>query len=177
MNKAFFFDRDGIVNERLINQYVKNINEFKFLNGFIDIFEIVNKNEFLPILITNQQGVGKGLMSENDLNVVHNFMQNQLFELTKSSFQDIYFCTDLKSSNSFRRKPEPGMLLEAIEKWDIDPKLSWILGDSLTDAIAGKRAKVNTILIGNYLKEEVPEADYIFINIYEALDFIKTLVD
>lgn len=175
--KAFFFDRDGIVNERLINQYVKTKDEFHFLRGFIDLFSLVIDLGFIPIVITNQQGIGKALMSENDLIQIHNYMQSELIKLTGKSFNDIFYCSELKDSNSFRRKPNPGMILEAIDKWGINPKLSWMIGDSISDSVAGKRANINTILIGNYLKDEVREADFIFQNINEAIEFVKTLVD
>ncbi|MDQ1266151.1 MAG: D-glycero-D-manno-heptose 1,7-bisphosphate phosphatase, partial [Bacteroidota bacterium] len=70
MNKAFFFDRDGIVNHRIIGDYVKNINEFRFKDEFFQIFETVKSQGYLAILVTNQQGIGKGLMTEEDLRSV-----------------------------------------------------------------------------------------------------------
>lgn len=175
MKKAFFFDRDGIINKRLINQYVKNISEFHFLDGFIDLFNLVIEKGFIPIVITNQQGVGKGLMSEKDLVDIHNFMQKSLFEITKNQFADIIYCTDTKEKNSPRRKPEPGMIIEAIDTWGIDATVSWMIGDSISDVIAGYKANTNTILIGNYIDEEAKDASFIFKNIFDAIDFVKTL--
>lgn len=162
MNKAIFFDRDGIVNHRLIDDYVKSVSEFVLLDDFIALFKQIKELGYLAILITNQQGIGKGLMNINDLKEIHDFMQNQIFANTGYHFDDIYYCSDLAASNSFRRKPNPGMILEAIEKWNINPEKSWFIGDSKSDAKAGNAANVNTILIGNF---ENDLADLIFPNL------------
>lgn len=170
MNKAFFFDRDGIVNRRKIGDYVYSIEEFEFLPEFFPLFKTVKKAGYVAILITNQQGIGKGLMTENTLHEIHNFMQHELLKETEFQFDDIYYCGDLASANSFKRKPQPGMILEAIEKWEIDPTESWMVGDSKSDAQAGKAAGVKTILIGDFLQED---ADYVFKNLGEAEIFLK----
>jgi D-glycero-D-manno-heptose 1,7-bisphosphate phosphatase len=151
--KAVFFDRDGIVNLRPVGDYIKDIHEFHFLPDFLELFKKVKSNDYLTILISNQQGVGKGQMSEDDLALLTEFMQNELLIHTGIKFDDIYYCTALAEENSPRRKPEPGMLLEAIEEWNINPAESWMIGDSESDIIAGKRAGVRTIFVTN---EPVP---------------------
>lgn len=166
MNKCFFFDRDGIVNERY-EGYIKTYDKFHILPQFLEIFKKVDELGFLKILITNQQGIGKGLMNEEELAKIHNLMQYNLYKKCGTGFDDIYFSPDLADSGSLRRKPEPGMLLEAIEKWDIDKGGSYFLGDSLSDAEAGERAGIKTILIGNFPKNK---ANFVFLN-YE--DFVK----
>ncbi|MDC1068955.1 HAD-IIIA family hydrolase [Candidatus Kapabacteria bacterium] len=146
MRKCIFFDRDGIVNRRIVGDYVKNINEFEFIPEFFQIIKTISP-EYSKIIITNQQGVGKKLMTLQDLHSVHNYMQINLLRKTYTSFDDILFCADLKESNSPRRKPNPGMLLEAIEKWEIDISNSYMIGDSKSDILAGERAGVKTIFI------------------------------
>ncbi|HYF02468.1 MAG TPA: HAD family hydrolase [Patescibacteria group bacterium] len=170
MNKAFFFDRDGIVNRRKMGDYVYSINEFEFLPHFFSLFKSVKESGFLAILITNQQGIGKGLMTEEALREIHAHMQRELLKETGFQFDDMYFCADLASANSFRRKPQPGMLLDAIKKWGIDAEKSWMIGDSISDAQAGKAAGVKTILIGDFLKDE---ADLVFKNLEDAEVFFK----
>lgn len=157
MRKCIFFDRDGVINKRLIGDYVKNIEDFELIHSFVEFFKSIKNTNSLKIVITNQQGIGKSLMTESDLNNIHNFMQKQLLELAGHNFDDIYFCPDLAKKNSPRRKPNPGMILEAIKKWNIDPKNSWMIGDSITDVIAGKKVGVKTVLIS----KNTPETDKI----------------
>lgn len=156
-NKAFFFDRDGVINHRLVGDYVKTIQQFIIFPDIPQILKQIKLFDFKLILITNQQGVGKGLMSANELDNIHDFMQEQLYH-HGAKFDDIYSCTDLADSKSYRRKPNPGMILEAIEKWNIDPKLSFMIGDSDSDILAGRRAGVRTILVSD--KSSNSEPDY-----------------
>ncbi len=166
--KAVFFDRDGVVNYRIVGEYIKDIEEFRFIQDFLYIFPKIIENGFDTFLITNQQGVSKGLMTNEELKIVLNYMQDVLVKKFGVGFKDLYYCTDLAESGSYYRKPNPGMIVEAINKWDIDIENSWVIGDSTTDAIAGKRANLKTILIGNYGKKDCPEADFIVENLFDA---------
>lgn len=176
MNKAFFFDRDGIVNVRIPGDYVKTKEEFRFNEGFPELFAKIKAKGYLAVLITNQQGIGKGLMSESDLAVVHNYMQSLLKEASGYMFDDIYFCPDLESSNSPNRKPNPGMILSAIQKWKIDVSSSWMIGDSIKDYEAGMRAGAQTILIGDYSTEKTKDCNYIFRSINDLLNQIDKIL-
>ncbi len=167
MRKAIFFDRDGVVNRRIIGGYVRSPEEFIFFDDFFEFFKFIKEDGYLAILVTNQQGIGKGLMTEDDLQAVHNFMNEQLLSKTGYSFDDIFFCPDLHSAGSNRRKPQPGMIIEAIEKYSIDPLYSWTIGDSLTDAIAGKKADTTTILL---TEENILESEFVD---FIAPDFIE----
>ncbi len=158
-NKAFFFDRDGIVNVLLPNDYVRNYSEFVFNREFFEIFNRVIQAGFLTFLITNQQGIGKGLMTEEDLLAIHNEMNNEIIQQCGKSFDNIYYCSALESENSPRRKPNPGMLLEAIDRYDIEVNSSFMIGDSIKDAQAAKQAGIKSILIGDY---SVADADFVF---------------
>ena len=158
MNKTIFFDRDGVVNYRPVGDYVKSPSEFHFVADFPEYFIKIKQQGCLAIIISNQQGVGKGLMSETDLNDIHNYMQKEVYKLTGYRFDDAFYCFDLKDSGSTRRKPEPGMLIEAIEKWDIDIENSYMIGDSVSDVIAGKRAGVKTIFLSSDV--ECEDADF-----------------
>jgi D-glycero-D-manno-heptose 1,7-bisphosphate phosphatase len=100
-------------------------------------------------------------------------MNSILLDRIGLCFDDIFFCPDLAESGSFRRKPNPGMLLEAIEKWHINPQQSWMIGDSISDAKAGNLSGTRTILVGNYSAEQVPEADFIIPDLKEALSILE----
>ncbi len=172
--RTIFFDRDGIINKRIVDDYVKHVEEFEFNPEIFEIFRHIKTIGYLAILVTNQQGIGKNVMTEAELNKVHDYMQQGLKEKAGYQFNDIYFCPQLEADQSYDRKPNPGMLYRAFEKWDVDVENSWMIGDSTKDAIAGKRANLNTILVGDYSKEDCPEADKIFNTLQEAADFIRT---
>jgi len=173
MNKCFFFDRDGIVNKRKFGGYIQNYDEFEFLSEFLNIFERVESLGYLKIIITNQQGIGKGLMTEEELTKVHNLMQFNLYQKFGFSFDDIYYSLDLANSGSKSRKPEPGMILNALEKWEIDKNNSYFLGDSESDAIAGERAGIKTILIGDFTENK---ANFVFSNYNEFIKEFDSIV-
>ncbi len=174
-NRAIFFDRDGIVNKRIIGGYVTSKDEFIFLPKFFELFKII-KQQFIAILITNQQGIGKRLMTDEDLFEIHNFMQQQLLINAGYKFDDIFYCPDLAESNSFRRKPNPGMLYEAIEKWKINPSDSYMIGDSESDYFASVSARVNPILVGNFITSLYPKAIKIVKNLDELITYFKAII-
>ena len=80
MKKALFIDRDGIVNKKIPDDYVKNIEEFSFQDEILPILQWGKSRDYLLILITNQQGIGKGVMSESDLQTTHNHMNSILLD-------------------------------------------------------------------------------------------------
>jgi D-glycero-D-manno-heptose 1,7-bisphosphate phosphatase len=168
MNKAIFFDRDGVVNYRIVGEYITSPENFVFMPDFLYFFQEIKKAGYLAIITSNQQGIGKGLMAEEQLDKVHKYMQEKLKELTGFPFDDIFVCTELASANSHRRKPNPGMIEEAVEKWNIDIEQSWMIGDRASDVIAGKRGGLKTILLRCFSIDEVPEADFVIRNLYEA---------
>lgn len=170
MNKALFLDRDGIINHRIIGGYVTKPEEFVLLDGIIEIFRWAKEHGYLTVIVTNQQGIGKGLMTEHDLAQVHAYMCSLLTEHGYAP-DAIEFCGDLANTNSPRRKPAPGMLLDAAKKLDIDLSKSWMIGDSISDVQAGKNAGTKTILVGEY--SDIPEADVICGRIEECLERLK----
>ena len=169
--KAIFFDRDGVVNRR-VNDYVTSVDEFVFDKYFFELFQLINQLGYISILVTNQQCVGKGIITEAKLNEIHNFMQEQLLENTNQCFTEIYFSPAIANSGDKFRKPEPGMFISAINKYNIDTENSWTIGDSITDVQAGKKVATKTILIGHF--ESVQEADFIFRSLKEVLHFFRS---
>jgi len=171
--KAVFFDRDGVINFRVFKQYITCPGEFSFIDDFFALFDYLKDKDCLLIIITNQQGIGKGIMTEEELTQLHGWMQKEIYQKTGRQFDDIIYCTDLAAANSPRRKPEPGMLLEAAEKWNIDLASSWMIGDRRSDVVAGKRAGCSTILVGMGYPEKIPEADHDFKDLYSAAEYFK----
>lgn len=166
---ALFLDRDGVINRRIVDGYVTTPEEFVLDEAILPLLGMVREAGHIIVVITNQQGVGKGLMSQADLDEVHRHMNQQLTERLGFGVDHIYSCTSLASANDPRRKPSPGMLLEAIAEHNIDPGSSWFVGDSRSDAAAGRAAGVQTVLIGPYA---VGEADIVVPSMNEAVDAI-----
>lgn len=169
--KAVFFDRDGVINERILGGYVRNWEEFNLLEEVGNVLRTVRERGYLAIIITNQRGVGKGLMTEGDLHAIHDKLQESIKENFDTNFDDILFCTDTDNS-SHRRKPSPGMLLEAAEKWNIDLGNSWMIGDSPSDVEAGKRAGTRTAFLLTKHTKEIPAADHVLERLPQLLELI-----
>ena len=151
---ALFLDRDGVINHRIIGGYITSPDAFELDEAILPLLRYAKEAGYLLVVITNQQGVGKGLMTLDDLNAVHARMNDLLRTHLGFGIDHVYACTSLASANDPRRKPSPGMLLEAIAEHHIDPQRSWFVGDSRTDAEAGRAAGVNTLLIGPYAETE-----------------------
>lgn len=148
--RALFLDRDGVINHRIIGGYVTSPSEFVLDANILPLLAMAHNAGYILVVITNQQGVGKGLMTLDDLHAVHQQMNSLIHRHLGFQINHIYACTSLASENDPRRKPSPGMLLDAIEDLDIDPAASWFVGDSITDAQAGRAAGVHTVLIGQH---------------------------
>jgi len=146
-NKAFFLDRDGVVNKE--NGYVLKPQQFKFLPGVKKAINLLNKKKFLVIILTNQAAIGKGLITEKKLKKIHSNMINDVKKYKNSEINDIFYAPYYRNSkiakyrkNLKDRKPNIGMFSKAIMKWNIDPKKSYFIGDKITDNIASKKAFV-----------------------------------
>jgi histidinol-phosphate phosphatase family protein len=147
MRSALFLDRDGIINARIVDGYVTQPEEFILLDDIVPVIRTAREAGALIIVITNQQGVGKGLMTEQDLGIVHSYMQ-RLLGVHAAAVDAIYVCTSLAGAGDPRRKPSPGMLLEALEDHHLAPERCLFIGDSVTDHQAGESAGIPTLLVG-----------------------------
>jgi len=174
MRKAVFFDRDGIVNNRLIDDYVKTVEEFKFIEDFFLLFRFFKQKDYICVLVTNQQCIGKNIISCEELLEIHDFMQKELLNKTGFCFDHIYFSPDLANTGSKSRKPEPGMFLQAIEDFNISTRESFTIGDSISDVEAGKKVGTTTILVGNF--QDISSADYILPDVASVLPFFENLI-
>ncbi len=168
---AIFFDRDGVINARILGGYVRHWNEFELSEGVIETLREVKRRGYLAIIITNQRGVGLGIMSDADLHTVHEELQRAMEREAGVRFDDIFFCADADKSST-RRKPSPAMLLEAAEKWNIDLENSWMIGDSMSDIEAGTRAGTKTAYLVTKHSEEIPNATKIIHRLEEILAFL-----
>lgn len=143
---AIFLDRDGVINEKMPEgDYVKNVQEFKFLPGAVGAMKLLGDLGFPLFIVTNQRGIARGVMSENDLNEIHGFMQAELAQ-NGIGIKGIYFCPhDYGMCDC--RKPLPGMLLRAATEHDIDLAASVVVGDDIKDMELAKNAGCKGILV------------------------------
>ena len=143
---AVFLDRDGVINRRLPGDYVRTPAAFAFLHGARAGMRLLRQAGYLLVVVTNQRGIGRGLMTEGDLAAVHAAMERGL-ERAGAPVDAILHCPHDLDAGCGCRKPRPGMLRRAIARLGIDPARSWIVGDSLSDLEAGRAAGVRGILV------------------------------
>lgn len=167
---TLFLDRDGVINVRLVDDYVKKIDEFFFMPNVIEALKIFNKKFRHIIIVTNQQGVGKGIMNASDVEDVHEFMIKNI-EDQGGRIDKIYFCPQLKSVPDNFRKPSPKMAYFAKNDFpDIDFSKSIMIGDMNSDIEFGKNAGMKTILVGDESIKLTP--DDRFASLYEFAKII-----
>lgn len=169
---TLFLDRDGVINERLIGDYVKSTKEFVFLKDVPEAISIFSKLFKYIFVVTNQQGIGKGIMSESNLFEIHNYMQRAV-ERSGGKIDRFYFAPELASNESALRKPNTGMALKAAEDFPgIDFSKSIMVGDSDSDIQFGRNLGMKTVRIESSETEKI-KAD---ITVESLMEFAKLLV-
>lgn len=168
-----FLDRDGVINKKMPEgEYVKNWDQFHFLPGTLKALKILKRSDFFIVIVTNQSCVSNGIISEENLKKMHCKM---LTEIKKygGNVDAIYFCPHTISDNCNCRKPNPGMILKAIndlkkQGMQIDFQNSYMIGDSEVDILAGKSVGLMTISVRKYSKS----SDFNKKNLLEAVEYI-----
>lgn len=174
LQPAFFFDRDGVVNISPGAGYVLRPDDFHLSPGIIESLAWCRQNGFKRILVTSQQGVGKGLMTQQTLDAIHAAMQNEL-AAHGAEFDGIYACTHL-SGTCTCRKPSPEMIFHAEQEHGIDLTRSWLVGDHDRDIQMAKNAGVpNTIRILSH-HEPTVEASHTLRSTDDLLSCLKSVV-
>ncbi|HVE61691.1 MAG TPA: HAD-IIIA family hydrolase [Chitinophagaceae bacterium] len=171
---TIFLDRDGVINEERIGKYVLNWNEFVFSSGVLEAFKLIGKKFGRIIIVSNQRGVGKLLMTENDLLHIHTEMKKEM-EATGAKIDNIYYCTE-KNDTCFNRKPNPGMAVQALNDFpDIDLSKTIMVGNKPGDMRFGRAAGMFTVFVTTTNPEQVyphPEIDLLY---PDLLSFAKAL--
>ena len=144
--KAFFLDRDGVINKDV--GYIYKKSQFKWLIGVKRAIKYLNEKKYKVIVVSNQAGVAKGYIKKKFLTEL-NIWINKTLSKNKAKIDKFYYCPyhingKIKRyrANSFDRKPNPGMLLKAIEKFNLDNNLCYMIGDRKKDYLASKKAKI-----------------------------------
>lgn len=146
---ALFLDRDGVINQRIQDDYVKLPDEFDFIPGVIEALNIFAKIFDPIVVITNQQGIGRGVLTNAQLKLVHEKMLQKVSE-SGGRIDAVFYSPDLKNTGSFTRKPAVGLGLKAKKQYpSINFKRSIMAGDTYSDILFGHRLGMVTVLIGS----------------------------
>lgn len=168
---TLFLDRDGVINKKLENDYVKHWIEFEFLQGVHEALKNLNSVFGKIVIVTNQQGIGKGLYRVEDLELIH---KNMLYEIDYlgGRIDKVYFSPYLNSEKHPTRKPGIGMAHQAKKDFpEIDFSKSVIVGDSMSDMEFGRAAGMKTVLISEENKTD-SKVDFHYTSL---LEFSKAL--
>lgn len=139
---AIFLDRDGTLMRDV--DYCGDPRQVEVFPGAAETLRKLKRAGYKLIIITNQSGIARGYFSEDDYRAVEREFLRQLGE---DLIDATYYCADLPGTNSPRRKPAPGMILEAQREHHLDLAPSYFIGDKASDIECGRNAGVRTILV------------------------------
>ncbi|MDA8905295.1 D-glycero-beta-D-manno-heptose 1,7-bisphosphate 7-phosphatase [Candidatus Thioglobus sp.] len=170
--KTIFLDRDGVINKE--KEYLYKINDFEFIDGIFEACHHFIKLDYKIIIITNQSGISRRYFTDDDFQIITKWMLQQ-FENNNIRILDVLYCPHSPSSNCDCRKPKPGMLNAAKNKYSVSMENSWMIGDSERDIRAANLAGIEkTILVrsGHQINEEKSSAMLILDSINQVNQFI-----
>lgn len=170
--RAIFLDRDGIINKAIVRggkpYPPENLTQLEILPDVQEALTIFKQEGFLLIVVTNQPGVVRGAFKRNEVDAVHAVLLERL------PIDEIMTCFHDNRDHCGCRKPKPGMLLAAAEKWDIKLTASYMIGDRWRDMAAGLSAGCQTIFVDYGYDEKRPEMyDYRVKTLLEAATLIS----
>ncbi len=159
--KAIFLDRDGTL--ILDKNYLSRVEDMEYFSDTLKALQLLQQSGFDLFIVTNQSGVGRGYFSLESVYVIHRQIQNDMREHKLLPFKDFAVCPHSPDEGCQCRKPSGKMILDLMEKYHISPEHSWMVGDKLIDAEAGKNAGINSAIIRHSESKDFP--------------FFKTLLD
>jgi len=184
MNKAAFLDKDGTINEDV--GYLDDPNKLVLLPRAAEAIKRLNEHGFKVIIISNQSGIAKGILTEDILQTIDKKLQKELLKL--GAYVDaIYYCPHHPEHGLYPykkvcqcRKPHPGLVKRAEKEHNIDLKSSYFVGDKLSDIETGKAVGIKTILVltgkGKETKQEQGfsenKPDYEAPDLFHAVNWI-----
>ncbi len=145
-SKVIFIDRDGVINQDPIGDYIKTWSQFEFLPGVFSSLRKLTKAGYSILIVSNQAGVGDGIYSRAAL---HFITKKMLARLAQSGIKikGIYYCLHGKQAGCHCRKPKTGLFVRAAKKNKFNPRKTFFIGDKASDVLAGKRFKLKTAFV------------------------------
>jgi len=166
--KALFLDRDGVIN--IDHGYVSKIEDFVFIEGIFDFVKLFSDRGYLIFVVTNQSGIGRGYYTQEDFETLTAFMLKD-FEAQDIHIEEVYFCPHAPEAKCHCRKPNTGMIEQALLAYDIDLKNSWMIGDKQSDIDLALNAGIaHSVSIGD---KDVDNASFHFDSITEAKQYFQ----
>ena len=166
--RAVFLDRDGTLMEEA--DYCRDPAKVRVYPGVPEALRKIKEAGWRTFIVTNQSGIGRGLMTETQYRAVQDELLRQL---GAGAIDAVYFCPDPPGVPSTRRKPAPGMVWEAAAAYDIDLSRSYFIGDKSADIECGQRAGARTILVlTGYGKQQRCRPDFIAPDLTQAVAFV-----
>jgi D-glycero-D-manno-heptose 1,7-bisphosphate phosphatase len=174
---TLFIDRDGVINERIPGDYVKSPAAFVPTKGLGGAMRLLAEKFDLIFVVTNQQGIGKGLMGEMELANVHRHML-QIATAEGGRIDKVYHCPHRKEANCPCRKPATGMAWLALQDFpEMDLTNAWMVGDSVSDMEFAERLGMRKVLIRGKMEEldllEKVELDFAFDSLLDFARFME----
>ena len=146
---AVFLDRDGTINQRPApHRYVEDPAAFRWLSGAAGAIVSLAAAGFVPVVVSNQRGVARGMVTWETLAAIEDVIQRELAD-RGARIAAFHYCPHQLDERCACRKPRPGLLLDAADRLDLDLTASWMIGDSASDIGAGAAAGCRTVLIGD----------------------------
>jgi histidinol-phosphate phosphatase family protein len=174
---SLFLDRDGVINRRIVGGYVRSWDQFEFLPGVTEALKLLTGNFKKIIVVSNQQGVGKGMITDEDVKAIHSRMAEEIVKAA-GTIDKIYYCPFLEENKSILRKPNIGMALKARKEYPgINFKRSVMVGDSISDMVFGKRLKMKTVFLSSDLSIIRKGAELIDFVYDDLLSFAMYLIN
>lgn len=187
-SRAVFLDRDGSINSMVYNPNFglvdspRSPEEFRLLPGVAEAIRLINEMGLLAVVVSNQPGIAKGRCTPKTLKAITQKMHRELAQ-AGAHLDAAYYCLHHPEAlwEEYRvtcncRKPKPGLLQKAAEELGIDLKASYMIGDGLTDILAGKAVRCTTVFLGNYkceicnvMDELDARPDFLAPNLLEAV--------
>jgi len=172
--KVALLDRDGTLIFDPPDYRVKTLHDLHFFEDTTAAMKYLNDNGFEIILITNQAGIGEGVITEEQFWSIHNAMLARLKQRGVRVL-DTFMCSATQDSDDPWRKPNPGMLLAAAEKYGFDLGKTFMVGDRLSDVMAGKNAGCRPILVDTGWEiVKTDQAEYVAPTLTDAAEYIVT---
>jgi D-glycero-D-manno-heptose 1,7-bisphosphate phosphatase len=177
---ALFLDRDGIVN--VDHGYVHRVDQVQFVDGIFELCRTAQQRGYLPIVVSNQAGIGRGFYSEDDFHSLMDWMKAE-FAVRGLTIADVLFCPDhpehgigVYRRHSPMRKPEPGMILAAAARHDLDLGRSVLVGDKPSDVAAGAAAGVAyNVLVSSTRPPALPDGTLVMRGLVVVARWLATL--
>jgi D-glycero-D-manno-heptose 1,7-bisphosphate phosphatase len=146
--KFVLLDRDGVINQRIVGGYVTCWEEFVFLPGALEGLRLLHEKNYHVLVVSNQAGVGKGLMTAGDLQeITRKFIEK--VEAQGGRIRSVYYCTHRAEDDCPCRKPRPGLLLKAQAEHHFSFADTFLIGDSESDLLAAQAVGCPTIMVSN----------------------------